>query len=234
MRVGDQLDDPAEVPGALDDVVVELVARRARDHQLDTRHRRGERERSRDVVAVADVRESPAVETTEDLTERQQIGEGLGRVSPVGEEVHDRNGRGVREPLEDRVIEHTRGDHRAIRRERARDVLDGLARADSDLLAAHVHGMSAERGDRHLGRDPCPRRGLLEEQRRPASRQHGRDRARIALPRLRPIQDRHETTGVQIVDLQQARRAHHYGVALCGRGYPARGRSLRIMRPPRR
>ena len=60
-----ELDGAAEVAGPFDGDVVELVARRRRDGELDARERGGEGERRGDVVAVADVGEPAAFERAE-------------------------------------------------------------------------------------------------------------------------------------------------------------------------
>ena len=57
-----------------------------------------------------------------------------------------------------------------------------LAHVDADLLAAHVDRVAAQRRDRHLDRDPRAGRRLLEQQRDPFARQHGRDPCRVHLP----------------------------------------------------
>ena len=82
----------AEVAGPVDDVVVELVARRATRPTSSTPDERGaERERRGDVVAVADVRDAPALEVAEVLAQREEVGERLARVRAVGQQVDDRD-----------------------------------------------------------------------------------------------------------------------------------------------
>ena len=90
-----------------------------------------ERERRGDVVAVADVREPATLERAEVLAQREQVGERLARVRDVGEQVDDRDVDRVGHALEHLVVEHARRDHRAHARERAGDVLGGLAVVDA-------------------------------------------------------------------------------------------------------
>ena len=69
-----------------------------------------------------------------------------------------------RQALDDRVLEHAGGDQGVVPLHDPGDVLDRLARVESDLLAACVHGMPAELGDRHLHRVAGAVGGLLEDQ----------------------------------------------------------------------
>ena len=50
------------------------------------------------------------------------------------------------------MVEHPRRDDRAVRRERAGDVVDRLARAEADLLGPDVDRVAAEADHGHLGR----------------------------------------------------------------------------------
>ena len=104
----------AEVARPFDGVVVELVARRRRDGELDARERGGEGQRRGDVVAVAHEHEPAAFDVAEQLAQREEVGERLARVRAVGQQVHHRQVDRLRHLFERLVGEHPRGDDRAV------------------------------------------------------------------------------------------------------------------------
>ena len=98
--------------------------------------RGSEGERRGHVVAVADVREAPALEPTEELGEREEVGERLARMGAVREQVHDRDLDRGGHAFEHAVVVHPRRDEVAHARERAGDVLGRFPLVDPDLLGA--------------------------------------------------------------------------------------------------
>src|SRR5690606_18126814 len=68
-------------------------------------------------------------------------------------------------------------DHRVVSGHDLGDILDRLTGVETDLLAADVHGMSAELGDGDLGRVPRAVRRLLEDQGHTLGDAGGRQRA---------------------------------------------------------
>ena len=80
---------------------VELVAPRRRDPHFSSERGHRLRQRERDVVAVADIRNRPSAERSPLLTHGQAIGERLTRMFFVGECVYDAKTRsGGREGLD--------------------------------------------------------------------------------------------------------------------------------------
>ena len=82
----------ARVVGQLHPVpLLELVAGRRRDDDLDAAELAGDRQRAGDVVAVADVGEPEAGQVAEPLAQGQQVGERLAGMVERGQRVDDRD-----------------------------------------------------------------------------------------------------------------------------------------------
>ena len=77
-------------------------------------------------------------------------------------------------PLDHRVIEDARREHRVVAGHHAGDVLDRLADVEADLLATRVHRVTAELDDGHLHRLAGAVGRLLEDQRDAQTGEHGR------------------------------------------------------------
>ena len=166
-----------------------------------------EGERGGDVVAVTDVDEPPAVEAAEQLAQGEEVGDRLGRVGAVGQQVDDRDVDHRRHLLEGGVVEHARRDDRAEPGEGAGDVGDRLAHAEADLLGPHVDRVTAEADHGHLGGRPRAGRRLLEQQHDALAGQRRRDGRRVCLPPLGGVEHRGELGGREVVDLEEVAAA---------------------------
>ena len=145
--------------------LLQLVAGRRRDDDLDPGQLADDRQRAGDVVAVADVGEAQPVELAEALAQGHQVGQRLAGVVQRRQRVDDRDlGRGGQ--LGDRLVgagaDHDRVD---VAREHPRRVADRLAAGELHLVAAQDDRGRAQLGDPDLEGDPRPRRGPLEDQR---------------------------------------------------------------------
>src|SRR5262249_60553733 len=89
VRIDGDVHGTAEVAGAFDDVVVQLVSGWRGDGQLDAAQRRGEGQRGGDVVAVADEHDATPVERAQVLAQGQHVGERLTWMRTVRQQVHD-------------------------------------------------------------------------------------------------------------------------------------------------
>ena len=104
-----------------------------------------------------------------------------------GEHVEDRH-RGVRgELLEQRIRAGAHADRGDVARQDECGVADRLAAGQLELALAQHHREAAELVHARLERDAGPGRGLLEEQRDGAALEGAR-RERLALERVRPVE----------------------------------------------
>ena len=178
----------ARVAGQLHPVaLLQLVAGRRRDDDLDPGQLAEDRQRAGDVVAVADVGEPQPVELAEALAQGQQVGQRLAGVVQRGQRVDDRD-LGRRGQLGDRLVgagaDHDRVD---VAREHPRRVADRLAAGELHLVAAQDDRRRPQLGDADLEGDPRPRRGPLEDQRDAAAGERvGADAARRGRLSARP------------------------------------------------
>ena len=127
----------ARVVGQLRPVpLLELVAGRRRDDDLDPAELAGDRQRAGDVVAVADVGEPQAGEVAEALAQGQQVGERLAGMVERGQRVDHRH-LGLLGQLGDGLVragaDHDRVD---VAREDPGGVADRLAAGELQLVAA--------------------------------------------------------------------------------------------------
>ena len=140
------------------------------DVQVQAQHHRGLRQRGRDVVAVADVRDGASLQPAESLLQSEHVGHGLTWVFLVGQRIdHVEARRGSGELLENLLRERA-DDHRihpAL--EIARDVGGRLASAQRHIRR-NQNRIPAELADRDLEGHPRAQRRLVEEQRDVASR----------------------------------------------------------------
>jgi hypothetical protein len=142
-----------------DDVRARLIALRARDPNVHSRHR------AREDVRVAHVRFAVAEEAHREplrrslvLADRQQVGEELARVEVVAQRVDDGHARALGHLLKARLgvgAPHDRG-HLAL--EDARRVGRRLLTAELARRGRDDQGASAEIGDAHRERDARTRR----------------------------------------------------------------------------
>ncbi len=137
LRVGEQPKRRAVTRQArdllLDSVRQDVAVRRGQVHVHAGHHRRL-RQRGRDVVAVADVRDGAAGQRAEPLLQREQVGHGLARVLLVGECVHDVQARSRGgELLEHLLRERADDDGIDPALEVARDVGRRLPAAERDV-----------------------------------------------------------------------------------------------------
>jgi len=144
--------------------LLQLVAGRRRDDHLDPGQLAGNRQRTGDVVAVADVGEAEAGEIATALAQGEQVGKGLAGMVERGERVDDGHlGRGGE--LGHRLVgagaDHDRVD---VAREHPRRVANRLATRELQFVAAQDQRRRAELGDADLEGDPGPGRGLLEDE----------------------------------------------------------------------
>ena len=161
------------------------------------------------------------------LAEREEVGERLARVRAIGEQVDDRDVDGDRHRLERGVVEHARRDHRAVAGERAGDVLDRLAAAEVDLLAAQHDGVAAEAVHRELGGDTrCgPTASRTAARRRARRARPGRSRACASTSR-RGRAGRRTAAGVRSSTSRKRRmKRHDCAPPCCDRRTRARRRA---------
>ncbi len=185
----------------------ELVAVRGRDAHLDASQRAEDRERARDVVAVADVGEHAALDRPVRLPQRHQVGQRLAGVVQRREHVHDRHRR-VRGQLGELLLRAgAQPDRRDVTREDQRGVPQRLAARQLQVARAQHHRVAAELHDARLERRARPRRRLLEQQRDRPVRERARPR-RLGLERQRAVQQRGQLPSVELgsVDEVQARQ----------------------------
>src|SRR5437899_96216 len=95
------------------------------------------------------------------------------------------------------MVEHPRRDDRVIAGERARHVLDALARADAELCRLQIDRMRTELGRRHLHRVARPRARLFEIERNALVLKHARRGA------LRHFQNRAQVLGGEVANGEQ-------------------------------
>ena len=94
-------------------------------------------------------------------------------------------------------------DDRAHARQRAGDVLGGLAPVDTDFLFTDLDRVPAQRRDRDLDRDTRPRRRLLEQCGHALPGEHGRYRRRRRLPREGLVEEPRQAGRIQVVDFEE-------------------------------
>ena len=133
-----------------------------------------DRERARDVVAVADVGEHAAAQVAERLAQRHQVGERLARVVAGREHVHDRHLRVRGELAQALLAAGAQADRRGVAGEHERRVADRLPARELELVRAQHHRVAAELVDAGLHRRARARRGVLEQQRDRAALEHAR------------------------------------------------------------
>jgi hypothetical protein len=132
------------------------------------------------VGGVADVGQRIPGRAAEPFPDRQQVGEELARVVPVGERVDHRYRRGRGERRQPLVGEGPDHDRVHVPRQHPRRVLDRLAPAEVRGLRVDDHRVPAELGDADLERDPGAQRRLLEDDRdRPAPQRLAVDRCEV-------------------------------------------------------
>ena len=143
----------------------EEFLRRA-DYEVHAHLRRAYHEGVRYVVAsVSDVDEANALEASEVLANREEVGEDLRWMIVVGEAVPDGDARVLREVFDYLLAESAELDAVEHAAEDARRVCDVFLMAELDVVLAEVLGMSAF-VDRRDGEGAArARRGLLEDER---------------------------------------------------------------------
>ena len=165
----------------LHDRVRQLIRLGARDVQVHAEHRRGVRERRRDVVAVADERDRAAAQRSQLFPQRQEVGNRLARMLFVGQRVDDvqprRRGGELREQL---LRERSDDDGVDPALEIARDVGDRLAPAERRRRAAARRCGRPARARRSRTSTACAATAC-----RTASRRGGRRGRRRSAPGVR-------------------------------------------------
>ena len=173
-------------PGPADDLLVGLVARGRRGHEVDAELRAGDHERVADVVPVAEVRDADALEAAQPLADREHVGERLARVELVREPVDDRDVGVLGELVHVRLRERPDHDPVEVARKHDRGVLDRLPAAELQVAGGEVEPGAAELGDPDLEAHPRPRGRLLEDHpEAPALEEPVRHP--LALPGLEPL-----------------------------------------------
>ena len=117
------------------------------------------------VVSVTDVGDDDAVEVYLPLVEREEVGEDLAGVEPVGQPVDHRHAGVAREAHGELVIERPDHDPVDVAGEDPRHVLDRLAGADPDLAIGDEHRFPAQLRHRDLERQPGAEAGFVEDER---------------------------------------------------------------------
>ena len=133
----------------------------------------GQRQRGRDVVAVAQITEPQAVRPAEVLADGQHVGQGLAGVTVVAQTIDDRHRRPLRQLLDFLVRIHARHDALHHAGEHARNIGDAFAFAQADFLRSHHDGVPAQMVHANLERDARAQRGLLKEHAQGLARQQG-------------------------------------------------------------
>jgi catechol 2,3-dioxygenase-like lactoylglutathione lyase family enzyme len=114
-------------------------------------------QRARDVVAIAHVGQPQALERSERLTQREQVGERLAGVV-AGREHVEHGDRGVGgQLLDDRVVARAHADGVDVARQDERRVLHGLPTRQLQLIASKQHCVPSKLLDADLKRHPRPR-----------------------------------------------------------------------------
>jgi hypothetical protein len=204
MRPGDRLGRVARQQRA-GAVAGQLVALRRRDRHLDAGDRADERQRPRDVVAVADVGEPQSLQAAELLAQGHEVGERLTGVMAGREHVEHGHVRRGRELLEHRVGAGAHADRRDVARQHAGRVADGLAAGEVQLVAAQHDRLAAELEDPGLERQPRARRVLLEDQGDAAALERAR-RQRRGLQHGGAVQQREQLVAVELGSREQMAR----------------------------
>jgi hypothetical protein len=135
---------------------------------VHTKHPGANGQTSSDIIAVADIGNSPAgkrAHTTKLIDHRQEIGKSLKRMSFVGKHVDDRDRTDGGHSFQFRVFEDPSTDRRVIAAQRPRHVFDALASIESNLVWPDCERVATELNDRHFHRVARSRRWLLEKQR---------------------------------------------------------------------
>src|SRR5579862_1506440 len=160
--------DDAELlaPHPIGECLLRLVARRARDAQLEPAERRRLNPALRHVESVAKERDANFLPIgAVALAHREQIGEQLARMQQVAEPIDDRHARLMRH-LDCRLMrEGANHDEVDGAREIARDVFHRFALADADVTGREIDRMATEL--RHAGfeGDASSQRWLLKNHR---------------------------------------------------------------------
>ena len=118
-----------------------------------------------DVVAIAQVGDTDAVQLTEPLTDRHGVGQRLQRVRRIGEPVDHRDGGVLGELLDLLLRERADQDRAHEAGEDERRVAAALAARELQVGGRHVERHSAELRDTDLRADPRSRRRFVEDQR---------------------------------------------------------------------
>jgi endonuclease/exonuclease/phosphatase family metal-dependent hydrolase len=144
--------------------LLQLVAIRCGDRQLDVGELAGDRQRAGDVVAVADIGEAQAMQVAAALTQGEQVGQSLAGMVARSERVDHRHV-GLGSQLGDRVV-RAGADHDRIEiaGEDAPGVTDRLAAGELQLVPTQDDRRRPQLGDANLEGDPRPGRGLLEDE----------------------------------------------------------------------
>ena len=161
-----------------------------------------DRQRARDVVAVADIRHAQPRQRVVRLAQRQQVGERLAGVVQVGEHVDHRDLAVLGEAFEHLVRSGAHADRGDVAREHERRVAQRLAARELQLVGAQHDGVAAELVDADLEGDARARRGLLEDQRDAAPVQRARgQRRRLQLQRA--VEQRRQLAGGKLGSSQK-------------------------------
>ncbi len=144
------------------DRCVEAV--RAGEPDVHAQHRGDLRERTSDVVEVADVCHGLAGERPETLLHRERVGERLERVRVVGQHVDHGDVDDCSHPGHGQVVEDPCRDDGVVALQDPGDVLHGLAGVEPDLLATGVDGVPTQLEHGHLHGVPGAVRGLFEDE----------------------------------------------------------------------
>jgi hypothetical protein len=123
----------------------------------------GEHERVADVVPVAEVGDTHALEAFEALPDRHHVRQRLAGVELVREAVDDRDVGVGGELVDVRLLERADHDSVQVAGEDAGRVLDRLAASELEVTGSEVETRPAEVRDADLEADARPRRGLLED-----------------------------------------------------------------------
>ncbi len=145
----------AQLRGAGDQSLVGSVAGRVGEADLHPERRTQQRQRVVDVVAVADECDGEALQPTEALLHREDVGKGLARVFAQGQPVDDRDV-GLRGQFDRHFVRSGPNDDAVDEPVKvASDVADALARAKYHVVS-QVDRMTTQLGHARLEGHPRP------------------------------------------------------------------------------
>ena len=153
----------SDLPGVCDNLRAGCKASGCGDSNRRPKTSTGEKQRVRDIVAIAHISKADVREVTEPLPEGEVIGQRLARMLQIAESINYGDRRVLRHAFNRILCERAQHDgiHPAF--EIVRYVTKLLSRIDSTMSLVDKKGSSAQAGHPGLERKPGTKRGLLKE-----------------------------------------------------------------------